>query len=325
MFCQNCGKEIENTALFCPFCGSKNEPLKSEPANKTQAFVNNRNAEKGVVSNPVPEQGGNRTQNFINSRQALTDNPAQPSRPVAPNGMQGIPQANNGYTPAPQYAPQKPQKKGMPVWAIILIIVGALAIIGTVSTILVRNYITKKLIPSVSKEFEIDLDDLFDATTKSENEQSTEKETDKKVYDSSTVGKPQESDFNWYKGVMQGFPKGAKILTKSEDINGRWKAMNYIEGGVKELDNIEIAAGDRAVTVTIEPYMINYDGYEWNDSSDVGKYSYEGNIDSGTITCFSDKYGSISLYAFYELDGKQYAYGNTMLQSGETVEIALVR
>ena len=49
-----------------------------------------------------------------------------------------------------------------------------------------------------------------------------------------------------------------------------------------------------------------------------------GRLINGTISV-AGKYGTIVLYSFCGINGKQYGYGKTVTQSGETVNIALVR
>ena len=238
-----------------------------------------------------------------------------PQAPVYTQPTQG-----QSVPPQAPYNPVYPQakKKGFPVWAIILIIVGVLFIVGTVSAVVIGSKV-KKEIENYSSEVQSEFEDIFDTT--GQNGDSTTADT---VLDFFDVGRPEERDFAWFKGVPQDFPSGSKRLKEGKDINGKWKAY-YDMGEVKELVNIEIEAGDRAVTVTIDPYMINYDGLQWEYESYANPYSYEGAIDSGTITAHSGQLGTINLYGFYEKDGAQYAFGDTMLQSGETVTIAMVR
>ena len=297
MFCQNCGKEIGASAAFCPHCGQKIQPAVSPaaPANKTEAFIA---AKQQQAAAPAQQPG---------------TVPPPVRQPYAPQGQQppyGAP-----------YAPQPPKKKkSFPAWAIVLIVVGALLITGTVSAVIIGHKI-KESIVNYGSEVESEFEDLFNTT--GEQEDLTAQNPPGEP-DYNNVGRPEVRDFAWFNGIPQDFPQGSTRLTSGEQINGRWKAY-YDMGTVKELVNIDLAAGDRAVTVTIDPYMINYDGMEWEYESDAKPYSYEGALDEGSITAHSDTLGTIRLYAFYELDGRQYAFGDTMLQSGETVTIALVR
>ncbi|MBQ3432252.1 MAG: zinc-ribbon domain-containing protein [Clostridia bacterium] len=302
MFCSNCGKEIPNDSAFCPYCGAKNQAA-------------------NAVQNPIPQP-------------QMTD--ARPPEAAQPHGA-----------PAPATPPMRPpvqapqKKKGMPTWGIVLIIVAAvLIIVGAISAIIVGRIVKSVRdygyeISSELEEWTFDTSANTDTTTEAttEEESTTKQETTteqqttqaqkKSKLDVSKVGKPNIKDFAWVKNAPQ--PAAGELLTGAQDISGRWKAYYVYSNGVKELCNVTIAATNSNVKVAVKPRYINY-AHEWVSESKVQGYAYNQNgvLTNGTIRV-SGKAGTIVLYSFFERNGKQYAYGKTMLQSGETINIALVR
>ena len=301
MYCSNCGKEIPNESVFCPYCGTKRQV-----ANVTQ--------------NPIPQP---------QMPDAMPPEAAQPHgapAPVAPTGQSPVP------------APKK--KKGLPTWGIVLIIVGIVCVlIGTAAAIIVGRIVNSVReygyeVSSELEEWTFDITEDINDTTKesTQEETTTEKETTteatekaqkKSKIDVSNVGKPNIKDFAWVKNAPQ--PAAGELLSGAQDISGRWKAYYVYSNGVKELCNVTIAATNSNVKVAVKPWYINY-AHEWVNESKVQGYVYDQNgvLTNGTIRV-SGKAGTIVLYSFFERNGKQYAYGKTMLQSGETINIALVR
>ena len=148
--------------------------------------------------------------------------------------------------------------------------------------------------------------------------------------DFSDLGRPAHADFDWLQDVVfrDVYPENSEIFKDADTINGRWKGMFLFPDGdaisVMELVNAEIMAGDRAVTVVIDPYMVNFDNSEYEDESDMNDYSFDGAIDDGSINSFSD-FGNLELDVFFAAGGKQYALGYFTVQSGERAYVGLVR
>jgi len=74
MFCSKCGKEIADTAKFCPFCGAANEPLEmpaapqppAEPLESPVEEVIKAAVLAGFEKEPIPEQAEQPVQNCAN-------------------------------------------------------------------------------------------------------------------------------------------------------------------------------------------------------------------------------------------------------------------
>lgn len=251
--------------------------------------------------------------------------PANTAPPVPPQKTMNTP------------ATQPPKKKKFPTWAIVLIIVGViLAIITTVTVILVKKVVNS--VVEYGSEVVSELEDFsttappYEDTTADEAPTATEPDTTeqtgtankrKSTIDVSKVGKPYISDFTWVKNAPR--PTAEQLFTHPQDISGKWKAYYVYSDGVKELCNITVAATKDTVKVAVKPWFINYEG-KWESEGDVQGYLYDtnGRLINGTISV-TGKYGTIVLYSFCEINGKQYGYGKTVTQSGETVNIALVR
>ena len=297
MYCTQCGKQIDDKSAFCPYCGAKTgsaAPAVSEPVKTAQ---------------PAPAA-------------------AQPTPKPMPTPQQPV--ANTpGATP--------PKKKKFPTWAIVLIIVGiVLAIITTVTVILVKKVVNS--VAEYGSEVVSELEDFstptqsVEDTTVSESQTTTEQSTTeqttaanarKSTIDVSNVGKPYISDFSWIKKAPK--PTAEQLFTNPQDISGKWKAYYVYSDGVKELCNITVAANNNTAKVAVKPWFINYKN-KWENEANVQGYLYDtnGRFVNGTISV-TGKYGTIVLYSFCEINGKQYGYGKTVTQSGETVNIALVR
>lgn len=115
MFCSKCGKEIDNSNAFCPYCG---QPAATQPA-VTQPIT----VQPAVTQPPMEEPPQTAPQ------QAFQNAPVQQPMP--------------GYVPqyAPQYAPQpapEKSKKGL-----ILAIVLPCAAVFTVIIVLLASFIIK--------------------------------------------------------------------------------------------------------------------------------------------------------------------------------------
>ena len=297
MYCAQCGKQIDDKSAFCPYCGAKTGK---------------------------PSTTANQQANTASTAPAAPQSPPRPT-PVVPNGAVNTP------------ATQPPKKKKFPTWAIVLIIVGIiLAIITTVTVILVKKVVNS--VVEYGSEVVSELEDFsttappFEDTTADEAPTATEPDTTeqtgtanerKSTIDVSKVGKPTITDFTWVKNAPR--PTAEQLFTNPLDISGKWKAYYVYSDGVKELCNITVAATKDTVKVAVKPWFINYEG-KWENEGDVQGYLYDtnGRLINGTISV-AGKYGTIVLYSFCEVNGKQYGYGKTVTQSGETVNIALVR
>jgi len=146
--------------------------------------------------------------------------------------------------------------------------------------------------------------------------------------DTENVGRPTAEDFTWLSGVLNGgLPSGATLLSDGASVSGMWKGyLMFVEDGqivVQQLLNAEIMAGDRAVTVILDWYQVNY-GDGFHEEQGVTASTYDGAIDQGTVTCYGMS-GNLELTSFYQLEGKQYAVGTYMVPSGEVAYVGLVR
>ena len=213
----------------------------------------------------------------------------------------------------------------MPVWAIVLIIIGSLVIAGTVCALIIGHLFVKTVSEAVDEyDVESQLSEWADEYSEYATEESTKPAKKGAQKDFSKVERPELKDFSWYKGFADSIPSGAAALTDTKQLRGRWKAYYVINDKGYELNNIEISGKSNDIKVTIDPYEHYVDG-KWEYNSTAKKYSYSGKNNGGSITATSDKNGAISLFAFFEKDDVQYAFGETILQSGEIVDIALVR
>ena len=265
-------------------------------------------------------------------------------------GQQGV--SPQGYSPQgypPQGAQPQKRKSGMSAGALIGIIAGVLVLIVVICIVAAISFRKLSIVPPAEQSNVVEpVNPASNETTQRTTEpdaQATEADaqtaapetaapttakpartaapTDPPI-DVSNVGNPSPEDFAWYDvNDPDAIPPGSVNLTTGGEIGGRWKACFFYPDAIRELAMIEIWAGDRAVTVEVDPLQINYDGY-WESEADMSPWSYEGALDTGTVTAYGD-YGQIYLYTFFRYGGKQYALATVDLYNGGIGHIALVR
>ncbi len=308
MFCKNCGKPIPEGVAFCAECGARIDvqPEQTQPVNKTREFIEQK-------------QAANAQANAANQATA----PVQTTPPVMNSQNQ-----KQGYASAAPVVPVKKEKDSKTALIIVLAVIAVIVVAIAIILIVSKNNKPKSTDISTGTQISEYTEDTTaepstEATTEATTETTTEATT-KKQY-GEDIGKPSQDDFKWYGGMNeQIIPPGAAAIEKSEALTGKWKAyFEYPTTSVKELNIVDIELiQDGVVKVTVEPYKVYVDG-KWRDS-DGKSCDYNGSVGDGTIGATS-KYGTISFYEFHEKDGKQYAFGAYVNQSGESAFIALVR
>ncbi|NLA87825.1 MAG: hypothetical protein GX847_11220, partial [Clostridiales bacterium] len=149
--------------------------------------------------------------------------------------------------------------------------------------------------------------------------------------DLSTSERPDLGDFLWYlDGVYyDGVPDGSILLTDFSDLKGGWKALFYYDpdniANAFGYDFLNIALDGEvgSATMTLDWYMYVWEDESYDKSGDSDTI-LSGAFDQDGITVSGDGY-RIVMYAFYELNAKQYGLGYMELQSGEPTFVALIR
>ena len=170
--------------------------------------------------------------------------------------------------------------------------------------------------------------DENDGSEPGEEDSSDESEISEpeKIFD-----RPSESDFAWFDNIIadsNDLPDDVEMIKDAPEINGDWKGrFLYYDSEqdpiANELINAEISAGDRAATVTIYWYVINY-GEGYIDETKNEKMVMDGVLDDGEIRTFGTN-ASLDINIFYTSGSKQYALGFMTLPSGEGAYLGLVR
>lgn len=119
-------------------------------------------------------------------------------------------------------------------------------------------------------------------------------------------------------------PAGVARITDFGAVMGGWKAYMY-GGNLERLLNVSIDAGQSGAQVTLDWYYIrdNKADKVFEDTTASGVLT--GTFDGGMLEAVGEGVGRITLTAFWEQDGRQYATGSFMWPSGETEVIVLVR
>ena len=115
-------------------------------------------------------------------------------------------------------------------------------------------------------------------------------------------------------------PADTKRIVDFGALMGGWKC--YIVGDMEWLANADIEAGQSGAAIAIDWYYIrDASGNAREDTSSTSTFA--GSFDGGMLDTTGE--GRITIAAFWEKDGHQYATGSFMWPSGEISTIALVR
>lgn len=117
-------------------------------------------------------------------------------------------------------------------------------------------------------------------------------------------------------------PAGVARITDFGKLTGGWKAYMY-GGNLERLLNVSIDAGQSGAQVTLDWYYIRDNKQDKAFEDTTASSTFTGTFDGGMLDATGS--GRITLTAFWEKDGHQYATGSFMWPSGETDTIALVR
>ena len=140
----------------------------------------------------------------------------------------------------------------------------------------------------------------------------------------STDERPTISEFKWMTGETEkgNAPAGAARIVDFGDVMGGWKAYMYGDN-LERLLNVSIDAGQVGAVVTLDWYYIRDNKQDKVFEDTTASSAFTGAFDGGMLDATGS--GRITLTAFWEKDGHQYATGSFMWPSGETEVIVLVR
>ena len=140
----------------------------------------------------------------------------------------------------------------------------------------------------------------------------------------STDERPKIGEFKWMTGETDkgNAPAGAARIVDFGKLTGGWKAYMY-GGNLERLLNVTIDAGQSGAQVTLDWYYIRDNKQDKAFEDTTASSTFTGTFDGGMLDAMGS--GRITLTAFWEQDGHQYATGSFMWPSGETEVIALVR
>lgn len=329
MFCEKCGSKLKEDSLFCEECGSPVTARQPQDSPQAEAPFSQTPPESYPKVQPTPQAppsaiSENPSMPEMQSQPGFTP-PRAPQAPVPPPSegpASQPPQAPylssqpNPQAPPYGYGQPIPKKKNSKGCLIALLIGGVVALLAIIAVVV---FLLSRTADEPVQE---------DSSLEWNNEEAAIAPQDPAPgIDTENVALPAESDFDWFSPVLEyGVPEGAVMLTDAS-IAGAWKGkylfVDMGKEGITELSSFYMYIGDRAATVNVSPYLINY-GEGYQDESSMEDYSYSGAFDSGEVTVYSD-YGAMDLYTFYEYGGKQYGVGVLTVQSGEHAYIGLVR
>ncbi len=135
---------------------------------------------------------------------------------------------------------------------------------------------------------------------------------------------PTLADFTWLTGetAKGNVPAGATRLTDLGVVTGGWKAYLY-DSDMEWLLHVSIDVGQSDVAVALDWYYAR-DGATGQSHEDTTPTSFfSGTWDSGILDATGS--GRVTLAAFWQQDGHQYAAGSLMWPDGNVSTLALVR
>lgn len=105
-------------------------------------------------------------------------------------------------------------------------------------------------------------------------------------------------------------------------MTGGWKG--YIVGsGAERLMNADIQVAQSGVTVAIDWYYVRFGGSGNGSEDNTPNSSFKGTWSGNSLDATGS--GRITLAAFWEKDGHQYATGSFIWPDGASATVALVR
>ena len=140
----------------------------------------------------------------------------------------------------------------------------------------------------------------------------------------STSEWPTLAEFTWLTGetAKGNVPAGATRLTDLGVVTGGWKAYLY-DSDMEWLLHVSIDVGQSDVAVALDWYYAR-DGATGQSHEDTTPTSFfSGSWGSGVLDATGS--GRVTLAAFWQQDGHQYAAGSLMWPDGNVSTLALVR
>ena len=140
----------------------------------------------------------------------------------------------------------------------------------------------------------------------------------------STSEWPTLAEFTWLTGeaAKGNVPAGATRLTDLDAVTGGWKAYLY-DSDMEWLLRVTIEAGQADVIAALDWYYLRPrdTGQSREDTTPTSFFS--GTWDSGMLDAFGS--GRVTLAAFWQQDGHQYAAGSLMWSDGNVSTLVLMR
>ena len=140
----------------------------------------------------------------------------------------------------------------------------------------------------------------------------------------STSEWPTLAEFTWLTGeaAKGNVPAGATRLTDLDAVTGGWKAYLY-DSDMEWLLHVTIEAGQSDVSTALDWYYLRPrdTGQSREDATPTSFFS--GTWDSGMLDASGP--GRVTLAAFWQQDGHQYAAGSLMWSDGNVSTLVLMR
>ena len=140
----------------------------------------------------------------------------------------------------------------------------------------------------------------------------------------STYDTPTLEDFLWLTGeaAKGNVPSGATRILELGSLTGGWKAYMF-GGNMERLLNANIDVGQSEVSIMLDWFYVHDGETDKGFEDTTPNTTFSGAFDGGMLDAVGP--GRVTLAAFWEQDGHQYAVGSFMWPDGEVHTIALVR
>lgn len=351
-FCTECGTQLPEGAKFCAQCGTA-VPARQEAAAATSGRVPEADEAARVATLAAealayasvfeaPDAAGE----FVAG--AWNDDALPAAEAAAAQVVQGAAQQVQALQPNARHpsdgAASKPKKKSKLPLVIVAAIVIVLFAVYVVPRFISHPHdphedmaLTSETAPSPLNESSAL--DMVNGSTESEAASPSTPEESEAASPSapmapnepavpqsfSTDERPELIEFTWLtSSVAKGIvPEGATRLTGFEDVEGGWKGYLY-SGDSEWLLNTRVDSVQDGSAVTIDWYYLRIGGVSGEVREDDTPDSlFNGSWVDGRLDATGS--GHVTIVAFWEKDGHQYATGSFIWPSGETGTIALVR
>lgn len=317
-YCSDCGSPLADNAKFCPNCGAAAARAQEAAANKSAADA----AAPAESAVDVARTVADAFSGFVEAPDTMGE--------FVAGTWDGnvVSAAASAVSSAATTIASEKKKSKLPL---VIRGVAAVAVIAIVALYVVPLFIshphdpnTSKTSPAASSQSARSAQSAASSTTGTPSSSAAASANATSASGFSTSEWPTLAEFTWLTGeaAKGNVPAGATRLTDLDAVTGGWKAYLY-DSDMEWLLHVTIEAGQSDVTTALDWYYLRPrdTGQSREDATPTSFFS--GTWDSGMLDASGP--GRVTLAAFWQQDGHQYAAGSLMWSDGNVSTLMLVR